>query len=269
MKKHMALFLSVVFLILILCACKNSDKTDTSQQGTNFSETATDSNVTCESTELHETTEPIHSPLYLPDYTAEEIIDYFEEVVLHMEYSDGEGNTALVQKWNIPICYRIYGNPTEKDLAVLDDLFVKLNNVEGFPGIYVASDGEQENMSIYFSEPDAFSEIFSAVIGDEDSYGATQFWYYTDTNDIYTANVGYRTDISQEERNSVLLEEIINALGITDTVIREDSIVYQYSNVNTSLSDVDWLIVKLLYSTSIECGSDLERCKAGIIKLYY
>ena len=99
--------------------------------------------------------------------------------------------------------------------------------------------------------------------------GATQFWYYTNTNDIYTARIGYRTDISQEERNSILIEEIVNTLGITDTVLRTDSIVYQYSDENLALSDVDWIILKLLYDPAIRCGMDFDSCSRIIPELYY
>ena len=99
--------------------------------------------------------------------------------------------------------------------------------------------------------------------------GATQFWYYTDTNDIYTARIGYRTDISQAERNSILIEEIVNTLGITDTVLRTDSIVYQYSDENLALSDVDWIILKLLYDPAIRCGMDFDSCSRIIPELYY
>ena len=66
-----------------------------------------------------------------------------------------------------------------------------------------------------------------------------------------------------------LLEEVVNMLGISDTVLREDSIVYQYSNDNMALSDVDWVTLKLLYSSDIKSGMDAESCKAVIQKLYY
>jgi len=212
---------------------------------------------------------PAHSALYLPEYTPQQILEYFEEVVLHMEYSDGIGNTALVQKWNIPIRYRIYGEPTEEDLLVLEDLFDKLNEVHGFPGIHAAGDGEPENLMISFQDKEAFDASFADLLGGEEADGATQFWYYTDTNEIYTAEIGYRTDIDQTARTSILIEEVVNMLGISDTVLRTDSIVYQYSNDNTSLSDVDWVILKLLYDPAIQCGTDFDSCSSIIQQLYY
>ena len=81
--------------------------------------------------------------------------------------------------------------------------------------------------------------------------------------------MGYRTDIDQSTRTSVLIEEIINMLGVSDTVLRTDSIVYQYSNENTALSEMDWLILKLLYDPAIQCGMDVDGCRRVIQELYY
>jgi len=212
---------------------------------------------------------PEHCEFYLPQYTAEQITEYFNEVVLAVEYSDGTGNPSLVQKWLCPITYKIFGNPTQEDLAVLKALFVQLNQIPGFPGISPAPEGTVENLSFSFWPPEAFRNSFSSVVNGEDAYGATQFWYYTATNDIYTARIGYRTDIDQNTRNSILIEEVINTLGITDTVMREDSIVYQYSDDNTKLSDVDLVILKLLYDPAIQCGMNSDECAAVISQLYY
>ena len=43
------------------------------------------------------------------EVSIEEVINYFCEVVLKTEYSDGVGDATLVQKWTDEIHYRIYG----------------------------------------------------------------------------------------------------------------------------------------------------------------
>lgn len=212
---------------------------------------------------------PEHSDLYVEKYTLDDVLSYFEEVVLRMEYSDGTGDTTCVQKWLSPIYYQLYGSYKDADMSKLYELFTKLNNVEGFPGIYPATDTNCENLTINFLEPNDFIIQFSDVINGEDAYGAAEFWYYTETNEIYTARIGYRTDIDQNTRNSILLEEIMNVLGISDSELRTDSIVYQYSNENTALSDVDILIFKLLYNPKIKCGMNYDNCTEIIKELYY
>lgn len=257
-------FLLAVMLLLSACSVLDTPETVSPTYVTEDETTA----ETTEATVPADTTPP-HSMLYLDGYTPEQIIEYFNEVVLNLEYTDGTGDATLVQKWLFPIYYNVYGNPTDEDLAVLNDLFAQLNAVAGFPGIYPVSGMVQENLSISFFSPDVFRDEFSSVVNGEDAYGATQFWYYTDTNELYHGRIGHRTDIPQTERSSIIVEEIINTLGITDTVLREDSIVYQYSNENLTLSDVDWVILKLLYDPAIESGMDKDACEAVIRQLYY
>jgi len=215
-----------------------------------------------------EPTSPLHSPLYIEGVTVEKMIEYFNEVVLDMEYSTGDGNPTLVQKWDRPLCYRIEGNPTDADRQALDKLFAKLNGIEGFPGIRAAT-GLEQNLTLNFLNLADFRRQFSSVINGETADGAVQFWYYTNTNNIHTARIGYRTDISQQIRDSVIPEEIINSLGISDTVLRKDSIVYQYASSTTELSDVDMVILKLLYHPKMECGMTAADSEKIIRELYY
>jgi len=210
-----------------------------------------------------------HSEWYLPGYTAQEITEFFEEVVLNVEYSTGEGDAHRVQKWQMPLYYRLYGAPTDTDREVLGALCEQLNAIPGFPGIYPAGENYPENVTISFLDLEGFNASFSEVINGEYAFGAVQFWYFTDSNEIHTGRIGCRTDIDQKERDSVLVEEIINMLGITDTVHRADSVTYQYSNENTRLSEVDLLILRLLYDPSIQCGMDAAECAAVIRQLYY
>lgn len=267
MKKSL-LFGLIMVLLLNLCACMGSDIQSHEENHHQPTAEPTTEPVTTHQT-AESTTAPAHSPLYLPEHTPDQIGDYFEEIVFQMEYSDGTGNTGLVQKWLSPMNYYIYGDATDEDLAVLTGLFEQLNEIDGFPGIYPTDNRGDENLSISFLDEDAFFGEFSECINGEDAYGATQFWYYTDTNEIHTAKVGYRTDLDQDTRTSVIMEEIVNMLGVSDTVLRENSVVYQYSNDNMALSDVDWVILKLLYSSEIACGMNAESCRPILLELYY
>ncbi len=260
-KLYTVLFLAAA---LILCACrKESSVMETADVETTLPVVTETVPVTTQAT-----AEP-HSDLYLSTCSVQQIQDYFEEVVLDVEYSDGTGNVKLVQKWCAPIAYRIFGTPTGEDLTVLETLFAQLNSIPGFPGIYAAAEEETEALRISFLEPDLFRDSYSSVIQGEEATGATQFWYYIATNEIHSARIGYRTDIDQSVRNSVLIEEIVNTLGISDTTLREDSITYQYSDFNTALSDVDWILLNLLYHPEMQCGMDAEASGAVIQRLYY
>ena len=214
-------------------------------------------------------TAPAHSDLYREDLPLDQVLTYFHEVTAQIEYNEGSGDFSLIQKWLYPILVEIKGEPTEQDLQVLENFFKQLNQVSGFPGIAMATGLQQANLTISFLNHQEFQDEFSECIHGEDAWGATQYWYYTDTNEIHTGRIGYRTDVPQLDRDSILLEEIVNLLGITDTVLREDSIVYQYSNSNLDLSDVDWLLLELLYHPDIHCSMDAQQCEQIISELYH
>ena len=255
---------SIPFLIIILCVClcsacrikPSSEDKDSFTSG--IPEVPKDPEQT-----------DSHSVLYLEDYTVEQVVKYFNEVVLDSEYFSGEGNYRLVQKWTEPICYRILGEATETDRDILKNLFNELNKVDGFPGIVAATENEYAHLTLYFYDYQDFNANFGSIVNYEEADGAVEYWYYNDTNQIYDARIGYRTDIDQHIRNSVLLEEVVNGLGISDTILREDSIIYQgYSEVQ-ELSEMDWLIIKLLYHPDIKCGMSQEECADVIKRLYY
>ena len=214
-------------------------------------------------------TEPLHSSLYREGLDIEQVLTYFQEVCNQLEYTDGTSDPALTKKWLTPLVYRIHGEPTAEDLSVLADFCERLNAVPGFPGIREAQEDEAENLTLSCLDQESFRAQFSECVQGEDAWGACQFWYWTDTNELYDARIGYRTDIPQLERSSILLEEIVNSIGITDTLRRSDSIVYQDSNENLQPSVVDWLILKLLYHPDIQCGMDAQQCEQIIRELYY
>ena len=94
------------------------------------------------------------------------------------------------------------------------------------------------------------------------------FWYLD--NKIYQENICYRKDINQYTRNSVILEEIYNGLGpVQDTSLRTDSIIYAGYSEPQELTEIDKLLLTLLYHPKIECGMDAAQCEAVIRELYY
>ena len=211
-------------------------------------------------------TEPEHSELYLDDIPVEDVITWFNEVVLDTEFSNG-GDATLVQKWEAPIRYFLHGEPTQEDIAVLESFADWLNAVEGFPGIYPADFEMQANLQIHFTDEQGLLSIMGQEYTNSD--GAVTFWYDTE-NRIYQEIICIRTDLDQYVRNSVILEEIYNGLGpVQDTELREDSLIWQGYSIPQDLTLVDWLILRLLYHPDIRCGMNAQACETVIRSLYY
>lgn len=210
-------------------------------------------------------TQPAHSELYLPDVPVEDVVNYFNEVCLAAEFSDN-GNPSLLQRWETPILYTLRGAPTEEDIAVLESFAQKLNTLEGFPGIRECSPNEVCNLNIHF----VVQEELESIMG-ENSIGAdgsVTFWYMEDV--IYEAIICIRSDVDQHLRNSVILEEIYNGLGpVQDTLLRPDSLIYAEYSEPQAMTDVDELLLRLLYHPKMKCGMDFEQCCLVIEELYY
>lgn len=209
---------------------------------------------------------PVHSELYIEGLSVENVIAYFNEVALDAEFSFGDGDPSRVQKWTAPIYYMVNGSPTDADGAKLREFVAWLNTVEGFPGMYETDTWWKANLDIYFCDYQTMIERLGDDFHGMD--GGVTFWYEND--EIYDAIICYRTDIGQYVRNSVILEEIYNGLGpVQDTWLRTDSIIYAGYSEPQQLTEVDELILKLLYHPDIKCGMDKAACEAVIRTLYY
>ena len=209
---------------------------------------------------------PEHSALYLENVPVEDVIRWFNEVSLDSEFSDG-GDATLVQKWDEPIAFMVHGDYTEEDWATLTRFTQWLNTLEGFPGISETQDSAEANLNIHFTDAQGLVNIMGQDFVGLD--GAVTFWYDGD-NAIYQEVICIRTDLEQEVRNSVIMEEIYNGLGpVQDTILREDSRIWQGYSWPQELTAVDELILRLLYHPAIARGMNALDCEEVIRTLYY
>ena len=210
-------------------------------------------------------TQPEHSAFYIPGLSVDDVILYFNEVCLDAEFVNS-GDASVVQKWVAPIRYILHGDYTQEDFVTLSAFIQWLNTIDGFPGIIETQEAIEANLYIHFCD----QEEMLLIMGDNFTGmdGAVTFWYEND--EIYDATICYRTDLDQYLRNSVILEEIYNGLGpIQDTSLRPDSIIYSAFSQPQALTEIDELILKLLYHPEIRCGMTASECEAVIRSLYY
>ena len=216
-------------------------------------------------TTVPETTVSEHSAFYIPGLSVEDVIRYFGEVCLDAEFVNA-GDPKVVQKWVSPIRYRLQGDYTAEDLAVLEGFVLWLNGVEGFPGLYRVEEGPWD-LGIHFC---GYEEMLS-LMGDQfaGTDGCVTFWY-NGSNEIYDATICYVSTLDQHIRNSVILEEIYNGLGpIQDTELRPDSIIFSGYSEPQALTEIDELILRLLYHPDMRPGMTPEECEAVIRALYF
>ena len=225
--------------------------------------------IGCSNSKKGETEEEIikkeHSDLYIEGLSVDYVILYFNEVVLGAEYINS-GDPYKIQKWQTPIYYLIEGTYTDEDIKTLKRFTEWLNTIDNFPGIYEADNESKVNLFIHFCSEEKMVNLLGTNFTNMDA-GVT-FWY---TDDIINREIiCYRTDLSQEVRNSAIIEEIYNGLGpINDTKLREDSIIYSEFSTPQNLTKVDEIILKLLYNPKIKPGMTSEEYEKIIRELYY
>ena len=101
-------------------------------------------------------------------------------------------------------------------------------------------------------------------------WGGVSFDFSLDDFGIYWEKIAVRSDIEQASRDSIIVEEIYNGLGLVmDTTERTDSIIYQYSDLNTEISGVDELLLRLHYHPDMPSGVTYDGAAQVIEGLYY
>ena len=259
MKRYLFAFL-IMFLFLFGCHADRDAEVESLPAPTSSP------SLTQEIPVVTPTPKPEHSELYISGLAIEDVIRYFNEICLDAEFVTGGGDPTRIQKWNSPIYYHIFGSPTAEDMTQLQSFTEYLNGIYGFPGIYETENEYDANLKIHFCDFDTMIDILGDNFYGCD--GGVTFWYEYDV--IYDAVICYRTDLSQTVRNSVILEEIYNGLGpVQDTVLRPDSIVFSDFSDPQELSQVDELLLQLLYHPDIQCGMNATECDAVIRELYY
>lgn len=211
---------------------------------------------------------PEHSDMYIKGVSTEMMVEYFAETVLSAEYARDSGHKVLVQKWNKPVRYYIHGiNYNSTDIYYITEFFERLNRIDGFPGAYRVNFGESYNLEIKFCT--RLELQAKTITVDETCAAFTSFTFNTATDEIQNGTILYCHDIPRDQRQSVIQEEILNCMGMSDdTLLRTNSVIYQYSNYNTA-DEVDMTLFALLYSDRIKCGMNREQCAAAIKEIYY
>lgn len=180
-------------------------------------------------------------------YTAQEIIDYFCEVALDVEYGSTD-NTVI--KWDRPINIFVSGAPTTADLERLGALIDALNGIAGFPGINTVDSAEAANLRISFVD----AGTMLANTGSDFNGYVRVSW---NDHNIYSGDIYYLSGLTQERRNGVIVEELCQALGLlTDTYDYPESIFHQYYTDADWPCPLDWAIIELLYRSEIRPGMD-------------
>ena len=140
-----------------------------------------------------------------------------------------------------------------KSLSLYPAFADELNRIEGFPGIYETVDEQAANITLSFLSREEMDTQTSHLGGGFDGF-VTYYWY-TDSHEIYHADIKYCTDMDDFTRSGVLCEELIQALGMSnDSYDYPYSIFYQDTSCIRWPAPIDWTLIELLYHPALQTG---------------
>lgn len=177
------------------------------------------------------------------------------------EYNDN-GRDQMT-RWEKPIYVYAGGSPTKKDLSELDSFLMQLNvQVPLLPNITRVAQESQANITVYYVKLSRMSEYVS----DYHSGNWGYFSYRFQNNVRYQARIALAIDkANQKQRNHLMREELVGALGLSnDHEVYADSILYQAWTEVQTLSDVDWLMLNMVYSPYTAPGMTYSQVYAAL-----
>jgi hypothetical protein len=175
-------------------------------------------------------------------------LDYFSAIALSPEYGDGAGE---IRKWATDVRIAVHGDPTDEDLATLDDVVADLNALIGPIEVEVVR--SKANADLYFAPESEFSEIAPEYV--PVNMGFFWTWWDQDGGITRARLLVSTTDITQTERDHIIREEVTQSLGLmNDSYTYEDSMFYQGWTSPTKYSALDESLIEMLYLPEITPG---------------
>lgn len=203
------------------------------------------------------------------NYPSTTVLSFFKTLAFQDESA---GNIGFVRKWQKPLYYEIRGTADEIDVTVIRWLATELNGVNGFPGMYAANENNKANVRFYFGN---ISEVQTQLgLTDATLQSASRIYWQDGKYSIMLAKIGIVNDVtSREERTSVILEEMLQILGLMQGTLQyPQSVFYRNGNIPQVPDELDWAMVRLLYSPNIKIGmseEDAITAAAEMLTTYY
>ncbi len=180
-------------------------------------------------------------------------LEAFDICAMTSEYNDSRQDRIV--RWETSIKVYIEGKPTKQDRKTIDTMLLNLAlRVPGLPNVTLTDDPGKSNVQIYFVREKQLKDYVPDYISG--NWGYFTFNYRNDI--IYQAKIGIATDKGdQTARNHLIQEEFIGALGLAnDHDLYKDSILYQPWTTTQQPSEVDWLMLNMLYSPLVSPGME-------------
>lgn len=192
----------------------------------------------------------------LPARYGPEAIEYFDQVAFGTE----AGNAVpRLRRWAVAPRVLVYGSPTPRDLATVDEVLAELNDLVPALGMTRVTDGP--NLELHFIPLGEFPAYEPNYVPGNLGY----FWvWWNRANEITHARVLVATeDVTQEAREHLVREELTQALGLMcDAWTYPESVFYQGWTETRRFAPIDRTLVEMLYRPDLHAGQSREEALA-------
>ena len=186
----------------------------------------------------------------------------FCECAFHPEFGSSP-SSGLLTRWESEITVFAGGNPEKEDLAVLDAFLAELSaRVPGLPPVRRVSLSRDAAVRVWYVPLRMLPSYIEGYV--DGNWGF--FHFDTSGSRIVSARIGIASDVTeQEERNHLMNEELVGALGLPGDHMRySDSILYDAWTTVQELSEVDWRMLNLLYSSAVSPGMTEQQARDAL-----
>ena len=181
--------------------------------------------------------------------------------------SKGVPNAATkLSRWEGPIRICMTGSPSADDRQQLNQFIMEIaTHCPNVPNIHTVNSEQDANVVIYYGPLNTLAQHVDYY--HEGNWGSFSY-HYNARNVISSGKVGIATDKnSTASKRHLLREELVGLLGLTnDHSIYSDSILYQEWTTTGELSDVDWLMLNMLYDPDLSCGMSAAEARKILLK---
>ena len=182
-------------------------------------------------------------------YSKRQLLKYFHDIVLRREY---DGTVHTCAKWVSPIRLCVINIPGPKELEIINNVLLFLNNIPGFPGITLTNTVDDANITLTFYDDSHFIKGI---------YAYFNILSQDDNDNLTGIEIFVRSTLDPNLMSSVLWEELLQATGpMNDTALTDDTLFTSTSTEITQASNLDRTILEMLYCPAIRSGMNYVHC---------
>jgi hypothetical protein len=185
------------------------------------------------------------------------VLNYFYETVFHEDFSEEKVNN--IAKWIEDPNVVVMGEASGTDIGYVKEAISDINDLNLPLKCKLGSKDDTCTIEIFFGNVKAIESYLEITavsklgIDTSSHFGLARFTSYDGV--IAGARIGIyfsALDTTQSARRKVVLEEIVQALGVTgDSYTYPSSLFFQNHNLSKDFTDLDKQVLSLLYEPSI------------------